>query len=156
MKKLASILQNTFFAVLFFSLVACEDDLRLEDDTALVDSIANVIKTCDGQEISLKEVTNFEWDKVIFSFSYDSPDSINARIGYDWELSELASYSMLSEGITLLVFTKKRKVSKYLFFPRNLGDFIHLKGYCYSKDSAIFKVKKHEIDGMPWYDIEDK
>ena len=148
-------LKNIVFVMLLFSLVSCEDDLRLEnDDTDLVEKISSVIKTRYKQDISLKELTNFEWDKVCIFMAYESADSINANLGFEWELSELASNRLVSEQNFLLIFTKKGKVVKYLFSLGILCRF-DVSVNCYSKDNAVFKVKKRVVDGSSLYNIID-
>jgi hypothetical protein len=142
--------------MLLFSLVSCEDDLRLEnDDTDLIEKISSAIKTRYKQDISLKELTNFEWDKVCIFTAYSSADTINANLGFEWELSELAHNRLFSEQYFLLIFTKKGKVVKYLF-SLEIPCMFDLSASCYSKDNAVFKIKKLEVDGSPWYNIIDK
>ncbi len=149
-------LKNIFFVMLLFAFVSCENgtELELKSDKALLNKISAVIKTSDGKDISLKEITDFEWDKVCICKAYELPDTINARIGYDWELSKLA-YNRLGDDVTLLIFTKNGRVVKYLFFPCRRGNFSGLTKTCYRKVDAVFKVIKSEAEGA-WYEIEDR
>jgi hypothetical protein len=103
-------------------------------------------------EIRLKELTDFEWERVHIFPSYSSHQIIDDDLGFVWQPARRIDIS-LRDDVNLMVFTEKRRVIFYVAHPRGRGDFDGAyKREGYSPDEAIFSVMEGERqpDGRAW------
>ena len=155
MKKLIPIFGIVFvllsiFGVTFFLSLKSQENDRLVVSSNLFRAIQkNKSNELDVVDISL--LTSFEWDKLYFFGPYTLHEDIDKVLGRYWigsRFSEIES----SDNITLLVFTKNRRIVQFLEFPRSQGDFsilANLEGYL--RTEAQFAVD--EKGQMIWAPI---
>lgn len=101
--------------------------------------------------IRLKDVTNFEWDKVHIFAPYTSMTSVDQGLGFAWPEARKTHIDML-DSFNLLVFTRQGKVVNYIKYPLQFGDFSRAaigkqqKGL--SPDEAVFVEEYY--GNTPW------
>ncbi len=100
--------------------------------------------------IRLKDLTDFQWDRVYVFTPYTPVETIDKALGFAWPQAREIGINML-DHFNLLVFTNKGKVVNYLKHPLHLGDFsrsmmeqMH-KGF--NTDEAIFEVEIKDSSG---------
>ncbi len=102
--------------------------------------------------VSLKDVTDFEWDRIYVFPPYTSVKEIHTALGYDWDEAENTGIHMF-DSFNLLVFTRAGKVVGYVKYPHTLGDFggiyEHRKQKGFAPDEAVFMVEVADSPGPP-------
>jgi hypothetical protein len=109
-------------------------------------------------EIRLKEITDFEWDRVFIFPSYTSHQRIDDDLGLVWQPARRIDMSV-RDDVNLIVFTGNGKVVFYVAHPRGRGDFDGAyKREGYSPDEAIFTVMEGERqpDGRAWLRLRNR
>ncbi len=121
-----------FFCILM--LVACTSQQN-ENEKAFIN---NVKALKNETEVTLNDITPFEWDTVYSFGPYTSKEEVQETIGFKANVGET-----VSEGMPHLVFVKdKEVVCEIIGYPSNLG--IDIKSFSSSinaKDNIVFKVK---------------
>lgn len=103
-------------------------------------AIAEKVSKGEGTIINLAEMTSFEWDKLYIFDPYESRDNIQNSIGQQFLKTDELPMGV-SEGDTLLVFTKNNQVVHYFNHPRGKGDFSGLKNHnWFTPQNAKFQV----------------
>jgi hypothetical protein len=98
-------------------------------------------------KVSLKEVTDFEWDRVYIFTPYTPLKEIDEALGFQWMQARKFQLER-RDDINLLVFTASGEVVGYLKYPRHYGDFSGLKNpEGYSAAEATFNVETKGSDG---------
>jgi hypothetical protein len=103
-------------------------------------------------EIRLKDLTDFEWDRVHIFPSYTPHKVIDDDLGFVWQPARQIDMSV-RDDVNLMVFTEKGRVVFYVAHSRGRGDFDGAyKREGYSLDKAIFTVMEGEQqpDGRAW------
>lgn len=147
-------IKNNVVFFFWILLASCSSNSQVENDTDLINKIFSAVKAHNTQDVSLKTVTNFKWDKVCIFPPYTPIDSINAALGFNWELSGKTNIQH-DDVSCLIVFAEGRTVVKYLLYPRNKGDFSALVERCYSQERAVYKVQERNNDGKIFYVIRN-
>jgi hypothetical protein len=109
-------------------------------------------------EISLKDLTEFTWDRVHIFTPYTPNERIDKELGYVWYPARIIGMYQ-RDDINLLVFTNAGKVVFYVDHPRHHGDFKgNYKQGGYSPPEAIFKVVEgaKQANGLPWLHLRWK
>ena len=74
------------------------------------------ILAVESTEISLTDVTPFEWDRAYSFPPYSDPDTIYQTVGYKWD----RVHGTVDEAQNQIVFLKNEKVVCYLYgYPTN-------------------------------------
>jgi hypothetical protein len=96
------------------------------------------------EKINLSEAVSGEWNRLFIFHPYTTEKMISETLGFKWdEKTSIHSH----DGISLLVFTKDRKIVKYIEHPRNQGDFSNLylkEGYERSEAKFVIDPEKNE------------
>jgi hypothetical protein len=100
------------------------------------------------EKINLSEAVSGEWDRLYIFHPYTTEQMIIDTLGFQWdEKTSIHSH----DGISLLVFTKDRKLVKYIEHTRNQGDFNNLylkEGY--ERSEAIFVIDPERKGDWPY------
>ncbi|WP_141719703.1 hypothetical protein [Roseivirga misakiensis] len=133
--------------VVFIMTVASCGDEFCEISDPFFEERCGVDKPC---EVDLKEVFDFEWDKLYFFGSWSYPDEIEKIIGFDCDCE------VVPDGETYVVFTKGKKIVKeyntrcYLTF---LGGLRNDKNGVVAIDArkTLFDVETRMQGNLPNY-----
>jgi hypothetical protein len=108
-------------------------------------------------EIRLKDLTDFEWDRVYIFPSYTSHQRVDDDLGFVWQPARRIDMSV-RDDVNLIVFTENGKVVFHVAHPRGRGDFdgAYKRGG-YSADESIFMVEgEWQSDGRRWLRIRKR
>ncbi|WP_442600684.1 hypothetical protein [Paenibacillus sp. KN14-4R] len=94
-----------------------------------------------GQEVSLKNLTDFDWDQVYIVPPYSDPKSLNNIQG----LERIESSIQVSDTINLIIFVKENQLTNYAEIPRDKADFSFVTRKEFKSDEAIFVKKKSPV-----------
>ncbi|MNM56775.1 hypothetical protein D3C81_679540 [compost metagenome] len=144
--------------VLLILIVAgCQKERSLSDQIIqTIDRKSNENGTCD---ISLKEITDFKWDKVVIFQVGSSDEEISSALGIKYEGP--------TDLISGLVFVLDHKIVHEELIPyqtehpTNLQIFIEKKAtdpncVAFTLENAVLKGSKEELDGVTYYSIHVK
>lgn len=102
------------------------------------------------KEINLKDVTEFEWEKVYIFQPYTQKEFIDEKLGFDFEDNEESGIEYY-DNITLLIFVEGDKVVFFHDLPNTIADLSAITdGSFYKRNEAIFDVLKTQ-EG--WYEL---
>jgi hypothetical protein len=73
--------------------------------------------------VELRDLTDFEWEKVYIFPPYTSADQIKRDLGFDWPSAKDTGIEMFDQ-YNLLVFVQRGTVIHYVMFPHKFGDFV--------------------------------
>lgn len=119
-------------------LVSCS-----QRDQGISDNISRVLKS-DANQISMSDVTPFEWDELFIFPPYSSEEMVNEALGFAWQEYDKSGIEY-NDGHALLVFIRDDKTAAWCMNPRNNGDFAHLfNSNGYSKSKAVFRIEHSE------------
>jgi len=129
-------------------MIACQNsnDKNVEYSFQEIEEKVTVIINDDVNEIDIKKVTPFKWNKLYVFKPYTSIDSIDDSLGFIWKDAEKTFINQEGD-FHLLVFTENDKVINYIKWPINKGDFMRIEKLKYSYDSAKFIFKKEKYGG---------
>ncbi len=136
---------KTFYLIILISLIfiSCTS----EDHRGSTE-IAKNFELNNREKINLSEAVSGEWGRLYIFHPYTTEKMINDTLGFQWdEKTSIHSH----DGISLLVFTKNRKLVKYIEHPRNQGDFSNLyleEGY--ERSEAIFIINPERKGDWPY------
>ena len=140
-------------ALLFFASGFKNCGLTSTSRAYLIDRLATQIneqRKTNSATVRLKDVTDFEWDKIYVFPPYTTVKEIHTALGYDWEEATNTGIEMF-DSYNLLVFTRLGKVVGYLKYPLNLGDFRGIyadrKQRGFTPEEAIFKISVEDSGG---------
>jgi len=123
--------------VLAIALASCTSPPPPERDPfgkTLADAVARAYQT--HQNLDLKNVTTFAWERFFAFKPKQSPDQINAALGFSWA----TDYSDQTDTYCLLVFVEGKVVAHSLLFPRYRGDCKTIDAGPYTPNAAVFAV----------------
>lgn len=141
---------KSVIVILVFALVSC-------DVTTLEKKIAIKARECEVScTISLKEITDFKWDKVYISDIPSTLQEINEAIGVE--------YSYYEEYTRPIIFFNKGKIVYHENNPSNIEGVISdqvifgnatdtTKFRVYSVEEAVFKVRKRKSNSKDYYEL---
>ncbi len=124
----------TVVVACLFLLVACTSQ-QDKNEKAFIDNI----KAIDNNaEVSLNDITPFEWDMVYSFAPYTSKEKVQETIGFKANVSET-----VNEGMPHLVFVENKEVvCEIIGYPSNIGMTIHTLSNSISvNDNVVFKVE---------------
>lgn len=132
-----------YFLIGISFLIGCH---KIENPVS--SAIAKEILYGQGTIIDVAKLTDFEWDKVHIFSPYFNKNNIHKIVGKKFLKQEEIPRGV-SEGDTLFVFLKNKKVIHYFYHPRNKGDFSGIGNQnWFSPNNAKFKVIR---DGRGFY-----
>ncbi|MEN2467825.1 hypothetical protein [Ornithinibacillus sp. FSL M8-0202] len=104
------IIKKIFVGIIILSLliVGCSN---VQENTELGESIHSTIVDVSNNEISLKSLTDFEWEKAFLFTPYSSEEEIEKYLGVKFNDS---SNIRMRDDIYLLVFMNEEKVVQYV------------------------------------------
>lgn len=126
--------------------------METELELKLAAEIKKKIDNKNTDSFSIKELTNFDWDKL-FIFNPYTPDAVleNALGDESRKLKKVEMYSR--EDINLLVFVNDSKILQFFEFPRLSGDFDKVyRKEGFTPDNSNFIVTI-EDRGEPWVTV---
>jgi len=90
--------------------------------------------------IEFSSITTFRWDRVYFFQPYTTLERIKRILGIN-SIGAISNQIQSSDNITLIVFTKNKRVIQYLEYYRNNGDFAYLDNeFGYSINEAKYFI----------------
>jgi len=126
--------------VIYFILGQENSEVALLPDLL---SLVSRYKNGEIQYIDFSQITSPTWDKVYFFRPYTPNSRIYASLGFVWLGSRSTSIDA-SDGVTLIVFVKAKRVVAYAEFPRNEVDFSSLDNNTgYSITNAKFAINEN-------------
>ncbi len=104
------IIKKIFVGIIILSLliVGCSN---VQENTELGESIHSTIVDVSNNEISLKSLTDFEWEKAFLFTPYSSEEEIEKYLGVKFNDS---SNIRMRDDLYLLVFMNEEKVVQYV------------------------------------------
>ena len=95
--------------------------------------------------VTMSQLTDFEWDKLLIFGPYTSSEGVNSQLGFNWPEAQKTGIDV-SETIFLLVFVKDQCVVRYFLFPRTIGEFESLdKNNVFPHGKDIFMVRWQRV-----------
>jgi hypothetical protein len=124
-------------AVIAIALVSCTSPPPPERDPfgkTLASAVSRAYQT--HQTVKLEAVTTFAWDRFYAFKPKQSPDQINAALGFQWA----TDYSDQTDTYCLLAFVVAKRVAYSLLYPRYRGDCKTIDTGPYTPRTALFAV----------------
>jgi hypothetical protein len=121
--------------ILAIALASCTSPPPPERDPfgrTLADAVARAYQ--DHGTLKLSTVTTFSWERFYAFKPKQSPDQINAALGFHWA----TDYSDQTDTYCLLVFVIGKTVAHSLLFPRYQGDCKTIATGPYTPRTALF------------------
>jgi hypothetical protein len=87
-------------------------------------------------DLKLDAVTPFQWDRFFAFKPNQSPEQIDAALGFHWA----KNYSDQTNTYCLLVFVTGARVTHSLLYPRYQGDCLQIGTGPYDPPHAVFSV----------------
>ena len=125
------------FGLLAIALASCTSPPPPERDPfgrTLADAVARAYQ--NHETLKLSTVTTFSWERFYAFKPKQSPDQINAALGFHWA----TDYSDQTDTYCLLVFVVGKTVAHSLLFPRYQGDCKTIDAGPYTQSTAAFTV----------------
>ncbi len=145
-------LGSIFLSLLLLFSIACRAPQKADLKSKLAAVVERKRYTNEQVRVRLKDLTDFEWDRVYVFTPYTSAEEIRRALGFTQSQRVDTSIEML-DSFNLLVFTNARKVVGYVEQPRHLGDFGDEFGATrkigFSPSEANFRVELEDY-GQPW------
>jgi hypothetical protein len=108
--------------------------------------IARTAATQPSERIDLAQLTDFDWDRLYIFGPHTKRDEVQNALGYEWAGVSKTKIAR-SDEISLLVFTKDRKVVGWLEYLRLKADFSFVSSSTgYTRDEARFAIRAEK----PW------
>jgi hypothetical protein len=105
-------------------------------------SIGASVNAGPGTRVDLAEHAAFAWDKACVFGPYTPDRDVDAVTGIQGA-AERAYDIRSNDGIDVLMFIHEHQIAASVAHRRSQGDFgPDVVGKCYSKDQAIFSVRK--------------
>jgi hypothetical protein len=140
------------FVLIGFLLVGCQalglsgpaGEHRNDIGTALVNW---TMTAKSGDQIALRDLTDFDWDRVLVGQSYYPNEYAEHDLGFAWDAEKLPSYT--NEGLNFLAFVAGDRVVAWTTVTR-LADIAVPSGgdgaFLTGKDSALFVWDGAKLD----------
>lgn len=154
-KLLISIILGLFIVVVLIGLYGCQGGNNNLSEMIIkaIDKNAGQSNTCS---ITMKEITTFEWDKMVIFDTGTSNIEVSKALGVEYK----DSVDLMSG----MVFVFKNKIVYQIRIPNNpdrpnkfniVVNSHPGKSSCiaYSPDDAIFEGTKKTVDGQLYYHI---
>ncbi len=110
-------------------------------------------------EVRLKELTDFEWERVYLFTPYTPHKVIDDDLGFVWKPARKIHMDW-RDDVNLIVFTDSGKVVFFVEHQRNFGDFDGAyKREGYGPDEAVFEVTDkgtRQPDGRAWLRLQKR
>lgn len=126
--------------------------MQTDLESKLAAEIKQKLDNKNTDPISIKALTDFDWDKL-FIFNPYTPNAVleNALGEESQKLKKVEMYSR--EDINLLVFVNDSKIVSFIEFPRLSGDFDKVyRKEGFTPDNSNFIVTI-EDRGEPWVTV---
>ncbi len=121
--------------LLLLLLVGCSTDHKVSRNSDLESSFSSIVKDEKHDEIHIKSLTDFDWDKAYLFTPYFPEESIKEQLGTDFKGVSDISWR---EDIYLLVFLNEDNIVQYAEIERFGSNFaIGEKEYLTPTDDAI-------------------
>lgn len=146
-----------FLVLLMLIVAGCQTERSLSDQIIqTIDRKSNVNGVCD---ISLKEITDFKWDKAVIFQVGNSDEEISNALGIKYE-----GPTDLMSGLVFVLDHKivhEELIPYQTEHPTNLQIFIEKKAkdlncVAFTLENAVLKGSKEELDGVTYYSIHVK
>lgn len=98
--------------------------------------------------VNLAKVVPGTWDTVCILGPYSTSQHVFDTLGFAWPIETKSSIST-SDGITLLLFVKNKKVIELVEHPRLDADFANLSRQCFAREQATFHHQTNPKKGWP-------
>lgn len=125
-----------------------EKDLELK----LVAEIKQKVENKQSDPISIKALTDFNWDKLFIFNPYTPTSLLESALGKEaYKLKEVEMDSR--EDINLLVFVNEGQIINFIAFPRLNGDFDKVyrkEGFTPENSNFVVTI---EVRGEPWVTV---
>lgn len=108
-------------------------------DSDLERRIAAEVAKGRDTELRMRELTEFQWDRMHVFGPYSSPDHIERELGFAW-LPAASTGITDNDGISLLVFVRNDAVVRHVTQPRTPCDFAGASTGRYSPETAVFRA----------------
>lgn len=133
MKKLTVIILSLLL------LVGCTQK-NVIHNTELEESISSIVFDKNNDEIDIKSLADFDWDKAFLFEPYTMQEEINERLEINFnDRSNIG----IRDDIYLLVFLNEDKVVQYAEINRQQSDFsLNEKVYLTPSDASI-NIKRY-------------
>lgn len=113
---------------------------RFQHNTKLEDSIFSIVEDKNKNEINIKPLADFDWDKAFLFEPYTTQGSIDKQLGIHFKDP---SNMDMRDDIYLMIFLNEGKVIQYAEIKRQYADFfIGSKEYLTPSDATI-KIKRY-------------
>ena len=112
------------------------------------DKISEQFEASGRKLIDLKAAVPTDWDRVCFVGPYQDDSFVEKALGFSWPAERKTSIED-NDGITLLLFVKRKTVLAYVEYPRDHGDFNGLEGQCFNPENARFRSFPSSPDNWP-------
>ncbi|WP_036688762.1 hypothetical protein [Paucisalibacillus globulus] len=107
----------TIFIVLILLLAGCSN---VQHNTDLEISILSLVENNSNNDISLNQMTSFDWEKAFLFTPYSTQKEIEKQLGVNF--NDPSNINM-RDDIYLLVFMNDDKVVQYVEVERHGADF---------------------------------
>jgi hypothetical protein len=102
-----------------------------------------------GTLVQVRQLTDFEWDRLHIFPPYIRLSEIDRELGFAWPTASETGIQN-REGIALLVFVRQGKVVRFVDQPRRDSDFASaFRPGGYSPAEAVFVVRESLWPGGP-------
>ena len=105
---LGVIILSVLVAFDYFEPAKTEEQLMIQNNGELL-RLALIENVTEYKIVALRDLTPFEWDRVLFFEGYTSPETMYDAVGYEWD-----RVSFVGEFATNLIFLLNGKVVCYL------------------------------------------
>lgn len=90
--------------------------------TRLAAAVSKRDQSAEHVAVRLRDLTDFQWDKVYIFRPYTTPEDINKALGFIWAEAEETQIDKF-DNFNLIVFTANNKVVSYVNLPLSIGNF---------------------------------
>lgn len=132
---------------MFFVLVVSSCLNKNNDEDLFTKKLAN---KCNFEEdsiiLSINRITSFKWDTLYIIAPYTSNNEVNKIVGIKYVSDNLKQAFVDNESYTRFLFKNYDKIVKdFEVYDSDIGkSFGYLNDNTFSKESAVFIVKKNE------------
>ncbi|MBY9079731.1 hypothetical protein [Paenibacillus sp. CGMCC 1.18879] len=150
-------LKKIFLVFLMLIVAGCQKERSLSDQ--IIQTIDRTSNVNGVSAISLKEITDFKWDKVVIFQVGSSDEEINNALGVKYE-----GPTDLMSGMVFVLDDKivhEELIPYQTEHPANLQIFIEKKAkdpncVAFTLENAVLKGSKEELDDVTYYSIHVK